>query len=172
MLRQTVLSLLKTRRPNPAAEAETLSTADRVPDSGKQSTKPAVEAGDSLALWLFAFLVFPSFPFLTEITHRVLDRSYTKPVIGTLITFLGYYSVWKAIRIYSGGRWHLIIASIVVPYAIIDAIFTVNELIHPANQPHLVADFWRSPPATAMTPTFLILFAAFKILFTSVVSHK
>jgi hypothetical protein len=136
-----------------------------------------VDRGDRISLWLLGLLVTPSLaslPFLPSFVS--INRSYTEPVITSILTYIGYFSVCGAIRKYSRrkyGWW--ILTAIAVPYALADAAFTYKFLIHihqslthptpPSNQNPV--DFWRSP-SEIMSGEYLCLFAVLKLLFSIV----
>lgn len=124
---------------------------------------------DRIALWLLGLLIAPSLislPF-PQGTIKFLNRSYTEPVLGSLITVIGYLSVWSALKIYSSKRKGLMLmAGILALYTATEIIFTVDLIRNPANPCRpCPTNFWTTP--ANMKPLYLYLFAILKVSFST-----
>lgn len=125
-----------------------------------------VARGDRISLWLLGLLIAPSAVSFLPNTVLSINRSYTEPVTASIITYVGYYSVCSAIRVYSTRRWGWwLLSAVAIPYAAVDAAFTVHFLMHQPAIVECTAEFYRCPP-TIMSERFLYLFAILKIVFT------
>jgi hypothetical protein len=153
-----------------AAQKPTADPANvKLESSQDGNRRDGVARGDRISLWLLGLLIAPSagsLPFLPSSVVSI-NHLYTEPVISSLITYFGYYSVCSAMRIYSRRRygWWLM-SGVALPYAIVDGAFTYRLLTHPRAEALCASDIWRCPP-TIMGPKFLFLFAILKIVFTA-----
>lgn len=137
-------------------------------------TESSVARGDRIALWLLGLIIAPSLislPFSSS-GIKFLNRLYTEPVLGSVVTLIGYYSIWSAIRIYSSRiklKW--LMFAVLVFYTIIEVTFTIILVVFLSQRGDVTTttttdsiDFWSKPPEI-MNETFLILFAIMKVLF-------
>ena len=140
------------------------------PNSSSNISNYAVEGvarGDRISLWLLGLLIAPSAVSFLPNAIVSIDRSYTEPVTSSIITYIGYYSVCSAIRVYSSRRWGWwFMSGIALPYAVVDAAFTYQFLTHHHPTDQCTAEFWKCPP-TIMSEPFLYLFAILKIVFSA-----
>lgn len=108
------------------SKADGISTTQEI-----SNAEDSVARGDRIALSFLLLLIAPSLISLPvpQGTVNIPSRLYTEPFISALITLIGYYSVWSALRIYSGKRKLLwLMAAILIIYAGFEVAFTYTHL--------------------------------------------
>lgn len=165
--------LRREARERSARHQENLSSALES-NSNKNGSEDVVGREDRAALWILRLLIVPSvisLPFPTT-ENNFLSRTVTEPIVGSVITLLGYYSVWSAIQIYSTNRkGKLLISAVIIPYAVVDfafsswLIFYQSAAASPCST--TPTDYWRNS-CSMMPAVFMISFAALKLLFSGI----
>jgi hypothetical protein len=161
-------------------QARHLLTASPEKEPGTPDTPEpgdSVARGDRIALSLLVLLIVPSLISLPvpPDTFALPSRLYTEPIISSVITLIGYYSVWSALRIYSDkkiGMWLMV--AVLIIYTVTEVIFTgihLNNLKPPCTSAAPTpspcpADYWRNGTAS-MRIELYIAFAVLKMAFTS-----
>jgi hypothetical protein len=145
-----------------------LATDQRPSSNISNYIREEVARRDRISLWLLGLLITPSAVSFLPTTILPINSSHTELVTSSFITYVGYYSVCSAVRVYSRRRWGWwLLTAVAIPYALVDAWFTFQTLFHPPAIDECIAVVW-SCPSTLMSKQFLYLFAILKILFSSV----
>lgn len=129
---------------------------------------------DHAAQWLFLFLVFPSLVtvvILITVGKVLPDWWSFTPFVATLITLLGYFFVFNAMRGYSTSlKWKRALGVILLVYSVTEGAFTFFWYYlrfhgYKCPDPPEGSSYFLVPPCAPMNIWFLFFFMALKISF-------
>lgn len=137
----------------------------------------------AIALWFLRILVIPSvIPVASSLFSPALKAMFPEkdlsnlsnilaPVVPTALLLLGYYGIYKGIKVYStSGIGKRAMSMILAAYSLADSAYTVYAVYwnstHAPKPSMSDADFFKTPAAPPMNVEFLAIFSAIKIIFT------